>query len=312
MSGFADPIVGGIGNLIRQYIRSPNYVANVSGWTINKDGSAEFNNLTVRGQIILTPIPTGQVIGNIWWNDGQSAPAAIFEENVSNGLWFSGAADATAGASNNGALFIGKWSSAGGSMGLQANVLNDNGLAHHIGTPGHHGFQMDNTGPGGANSVNMGRSGGLIKTTANVSYQIGPGQTGKYYFEEITAAGLVIPSGVLTALAGLVASHLSSDYGSAFNLVTGVWTCPVTGVYKVNLNLGYTAAAGGRGVWLINNTTTGLVFAQIDEPAVTGHNTTHGYGWITAGDTLTFSVLQTAGAARTTNTSSKISIGRDL
>lgn len=30
-------------------IRSPNYVLGATGWTINQDGSAEFNNLTIRG-----------------------------------------------------------------------------------------------------------------------------------------------------------------------------------------------------------------------------------------------------------------------
>lgn len=35
--------------LRRAAIQSPNYVAGVSGWTVNQDGSAEFNNLTIRG-----------------------------------------------------------------------------------------------------------------------------------------------------------------------------------------------------------------------------------------------------------------------
>ena len=43
-----NPIVGG-NVLRRQAIESPNYVPGVSGWTINQDGSAEFNNLTIRG-----------------------------------------------------------------------------------------------------------------------------------------------------------------------------------------------------------------------------------------------------------------------
>lgn len=49
MSGFTDAIVGGASNLIRKAIRSPNFVAGLSGWSINKDGSAEFDNLIVRG-----------------------------------------------------------------------------------------------------------------------------------------------------------------------------------------------------------------------------------------------------------------------
>ena len=46
---FSNPITGGQGTLVRPAIKSPNYVAGSSGWTINRDGSAEFNNLTLRG-----------------------------------------------------------------------------------------------------------------------------------------------------------------------------------------------------------------------------------------------------------------------
>lgn len=49
MSGFADPIIGGAEKLIRKAIQSPNYSPGAAGWTINKDGSAEFNNLNIRG-----------------------------------------------------------------------------------------------------------------------------------------------------------------------------------------------------------------------------------------------------------------------
>lgn len=46
---FTDPIVAGV-VLVRPAIQSPNYVAGVSGWAVKIDGSAEFNNLTIRGQ----------------------------------------------------------------------------------------------------------------------------------------------------------------------------------------------------------------------------------------------------------------------
>lgn len=52
--GANNSILAGAGTLIRTMIQSPNYVPGVSGWTINKDGSAEFNNLTVRGQFLGT------------------------------------------------------------------------------------------------------------------------------------------------------------------------------------------------------------------------------------------------------------------
>jgi hypothetical protein len=49
MSGFENNIVNASNELTRSSMESPNYVHGVSGWTINKDGTAEFNNLTVRG-----------------------------------------------------------------------------------------------------------------------------------------------------------------------------------------------------------------------------------------------------------------------
>lgn len=47
MSGFSNPVVNNLNALIRSSIESPNYVAGVSGWAINKDGTAQFNQLTL-------------------------------------------------------------------------------------------------------------------------------------------------------------------------------------------------------------------------------------------------------------------------
>lgn len=44
------PTVAGV-VLLREAIQSPNYVVNVSGWTINQDGTVEFNNATLRGEL---------------------------------------------------------------------------------------------------------------------------------------------------------------------------------------------------------------------------------------------------------------------
>jgi hypothetical protein len=50
--GFRSSILAGT-RLIRQAIQSPNFTAGVSGWSVNKDGSAEFNDVTIRnGEII--------------------------------------------------------------------------------------------------------------------------------------------------------------------------------------------------------------------------------------------------------------------
>lgn len=47
-----NPVVGGT-VLERQSIRSPNFVTGSAGWSINQDGSAEFNNGTFRGIVTI-------------------------------------------------------------------------------------------------------------------------------------------------------------------------------------------------------------------------------------------------------------------
>lgn len=49
---FTNPIVAGT-TLVRSAIRSPDYVTGVSGWAINRDGTAEFNELTARGTLLV-------------------------------------------------------------------------------------------------------------------------------------------------------------------------------------------------------------------------------------------------------------------
>lgn len=55
---FTNPIAGGGGALTRVALKSPNYVTGVSGWTIRKDGSAEFSDATFRGDVIASSFAT--------------------------------------------------------------------------------------------------------------------------------------------------------------------------------------------------------------------------------------------------------------
>ena len=52
--GFNNPLVGGGGSLVYPSIHSPNFITGISGWSINKDGTAEFQNLIVRGTFLGT------------------------------------------------------------------------------------------------------------------------------------------------------------------------------------------------------------------------------------------------------------------
>lgn len=50
---FRSSILGGV-YLLREAIRSRNYVSGSAGWTINQDGSAEFNNVVIRGGTVVS------------------------------------------------------------------------------------------------------------------------------------------------------------------------------------------------------------------------------------------------------------------
>jgi hypothetical protein len=52
MGTFSDPIIGDDGELIRDQIRSSDYVPGTSGWIIERTGRAEFQEVTMRGAIV--------------------------------------------------------------------------------------------------------------------------------------------------------------------------------------------------------------------------------------------------------------------
>lgn len=60
---FPDPLARGNGALIKSSLHSPDYAAGVAGWTINKDGTAEFSDVLVRGSLVSGIDPTQIIIG---------------------------------------------------------------------------------------------------------------------------------------------------------------------------------------------------------------------------------------------------------
>lgn len=75
MSGFSNPIIAAGGSLVYPAIHSPGFVPGSTGWSINKNGSAEFNSVTIRGTLttdgIIFTLPSG--------GDDTSTIAAILE-----------------------------------------------------------------------------------------------------------------------------------------------------------------------------------------------------------------------------------------
>lgn len=64
-SGFDNPLTGGEGVLIYPRIKSEDFVPGVSGWSIERDGDAEFNNVVVRGDLMVYRNPSGTLLCSI-------------------------------------------------------------------------------------------------------------------------------------------------------------------------------------------------------------------------------------------------------
>lgn len=108
---FSNPILGGGGNLIRQAIKSPDFLAGLAGWRIAKDGSAEFNDVTVRGRLEMGPdganidrnqayssLNGGVVDGTAWegpdpLGTGQRAVIAMYDDSASSGIFWNSYVD---------------------------------------------------------------------------------------------------------------------------------------------------------------------------------------------------------------------------
>lgn len=79
---YRNSIVAGTA-LVRDAINSPGYIPGVSGWTINKDGTAEFNDLSLRGSLVVTGSASSSnyVAGTSGWTLNSNG-SAEFNGNV--------------------------------------------------------------------------------------------------------------------------------------------------------------------------------------------------------------------------------------
>ena len=137
-----NPLVGGT-ILRRPAIQSPNFVAGVSGWTINADGSAEFDNLTIRGTFQGTDYvinSTGiflyspsEAAGNLINSEASTSGTDSFGNHFLQGSGSYGAGQATAVVS--GVMFFYTGSLAGGWV-QQGSVQADTVSAGQIDVQG--------------------------------------------------------------------------------------------------------------------------------------------------------------------------------
>jgi hypothetical protein len=291
MGGFADKVIGGVNKLIRSAIQSPNYVPGISGWTINKDGTAEFDNIEIRGSVKLDPTPDGgDTQPNISWHDAYGYTARMFEGTDGSIITRAGSID---GLPNHAATVqMAAYNPGVFSAGDIELIGGGGGVGSHI------GLTADNV------IVNtLAGSTSLNKLHVGDTFQVGGGPAGKYYYEEVGLSAQVVAStAAFTAVANLTSTHLISDYGSAFNLASGVWTCPVTGVYHHHFNVGWAAwVLGSRYLLQIvrNAIATANVMNQTDFTTNGSFQGVDVMKYFTAGETVTYRFAQVTGANQT-------------
>lgn len=73
--GFGNALVAGF-TLVRQAIQSANYVAGISGWMVSRDGNAEFNDVTMRGELLVED-PDGSYVRVFDEDPGEGAVVLV-------------------------------------------------------------------------------------------------------------------------------------------------------------------------------------------------------------------------------------------
>lgn len=323
MSGFTDSIVGGVGSLIRKYIKSPNYAPNVSGWSINQDGSAEFNNATFRGTVIIDSTTSALLVydgtptlGNLILAISSVAGIDSFGNNYNEGLTFypvqSGPPEIFSGISWLGFPTINQPYIQGDPIGGTAPVsMSINGPSNENDTPQLILGEGETVGSQALLTAELVQLNSPVLNNL-MGYQIGNGAPGGYYSEYVGLPGLTLASAVERAMSGLISAELNSDYGSAFNLVSGIWTCPVSSYYDFTFYTEYNAGISGRIASFIKTTGGSIIIAQDVDGVSSAYQTCSGTRYITAGTQIEFTAIQSSGSNKNLAGTPYIFVGRRL
>lgn len=295
MSGFANSIVGGVGALIRQYIKSPNYVPGVSGWSINKDGSAEFNNATFRGTVVIsasgqellvyngTPA-AGNLIASIAAVGGIDAYGNYFPPGyggyISSGLSLF-ANDHNAFATPDMSIVV----PTGGGVPISQIQAWHGPLA--LITPAAYYTDVES-------NLQINPLSGTLK--------VGSGPAGVYYYGEWYVPTQNVTTGAAVVLTGIGNNpkNVISDYPAPFgwNAAGNQWTCPITGPWEVDFR---TRLQTGSPTQLqINVLRNGsAMLAEAVPSPFNGIIGVSGRRYLAQNDVLSFSMSQNTGATQT-------------
>lgn len=197
---FSNDIAGGI-TLVRPALRSPNYAAGTSGWTVNLDGSAEFNNVTIRG----TLQSSNYVAGTSGWKLDQSGTAEINQLTARGTMQSSNYAAGTTGwkIDNGGSAEFNNVTVRGTFAGTNFFV-NSNGVFAYSGAPAAGNLIASIAAAGGTDAFGnayldgvASYTGGVFTSLAAGSLWIGDvatGYSGAAFVGELGSTGIVASS----------------------------------------------------------------------------------------------------------------------
>jgi hypothetical protein len=307
MGEFSNPVVGGVGKLIRQFVQSPNFVSGSSGWTINKDGSAEFQNATIRGSVIIggsgnavlfySPSPGA---GNLFLSIAPSNGTDAYGNTYTGGIEFHSAPAGTG-------LHFDGINNPAQEMRL---FMDSSGGVDTLKLSGPMGVQFDL-----GQSVLLGSADTVIIGTAiSGKFQVGNGIPGRYYDEEYKGFLPNLANGALTTIDPTTGAHkIHNDYGAS--AWTGnTWTAPDDGEYTLQSFFPNVFDGDWANVHrhLIDGAiidSLGVNNGAVHSPGIASLSSTIE---LASGDTFQMAALQNSGAARAMTAQSRIHIRRSI
>lgn len=224
---FGNPIIGGGGDLVRKAIKSPNYVPGVSGWAINQDGSAEFQNVIIPGggSVSISALTSGSLSADADLASGSIRSAASGTRIVLDAAGlrlYSGASNTiNLDASTGNALFTGQVQTAVSGARVTLNPVGRIDMQNASGASGT--LNVDGAGnvtltSNSGNYLNVGAGG----VTGNSSAFFGSLVTNGISCNGITDSGNASVSGSLSA--GSMSCSSASLSGSFSGTHSGSWS----------------------------------------------------------------------------------------
>jgi len=289
MGIFSNPVVGGIGTLIRDFIQSVNFVTGISGWRISRNGDVEFNAGTFRGVITsggLFIYAGPPVFGNLIAAIAPLAGVDPYGNSYGQGL-----------------------SSASNGLGLTFNDYHAvlGGLFEtRLGISSIHQLTIRSPSDSLGNTAEI-RLSGDSAVIGSETFGFGAGVDGLYYAEELLFPQITILNATDTNYLCPAAGRVNSNYGSAYNAVTGQWIAPADGWYSFTIPIGFTTnpVANGRLRITVSSgaLATGTIYYRDTLPFLAGVPLEHIWGFrrfFNKNDTVFITVNQNSTASLTT------------